>query len=279
VGLIPLLSLPITTNGTTLDDVAEVHLAPSLAVYAASRRRAARPIPRVLVGIADTNPGDPLPGSRGELGAIAARPGWLSVKVAVGARATLDWLASHAPNASHLHLACHGSNDLADPDGSNLVLGGGDRLTVPALVQRIPLQARVAVASACQSAHFEASLVPDEQIGLATGLLQAGAACAVVSLWPVSDEATALLMTRFYELLDAENERQPHEQAPQTALRQARLWLRALTDAARAAYLNEHPILSDALRARGLPAAITRSGSNGPYDTVQDWGAFVAYGC
>jgi CHAT domain-containing protein/tetratricopeptide (TPR) repeat protein len=279
VGLVPLHSLPITADGTTLDDVAEIHLAPSLAVYAASRRRAARPIPRVLVGIADTDPDQPLPGSRGELAVIAAQPGWASVTVAVGAEATLDWLASYAPNASHLHLACHGSNDFADPDGSHLILGRGTRLTVPALIHGIPLRARVAVASACQSAHFDTAVVPDEQIGLATGLLQAGAACAVVSLWPVSDEAAALLMTRFYELLSASGERQPHEQAPQTALRQARLWLRALTEASRAGYLDEHPILASALRARGFPAAATRRGSHGPYDTIQDWGAFVAYGC
>lgn len=279
VGLVPLHSLQITADRTTLDDIAEVHLAPSLAVYFASRRRAARPIPRVLVGIADTDPEQPLPGSRGELAVIAAQPGWASATVAVGAEATLDWLASHAPNASHLHLACHGSNDLADPDGSHLVLGRGTRLTVPALIHGIPLRARIAVASACQSAHFDTAVVPDEQIGLATGLLQAGAACAVVSLWPVSDEATALLMTRFYELLCPESDCQPHEQAPQPALRQARLWLRALTDAGRAAYLDEHPILADALRARGLPASETRRGSHGPYDTIQDWGAFVAYGC
>ena len=279
VGLVPLHSLPITADGTTLDDVAEVHLTPSLAVYSASRRRAARPIPRVLVGIADTDPDQPLPGSRGELAVIAARPGWASVTVAVGAEATLDWLASHSPNASHLHLACHGSNDLADPDGSHLILGRGTRLTVPALIHGLPLRARVAVASACQSAHFDTAVVPDEQIGLATGLLQAGAACAVVSLWPVSDEATALLMTRFYELLSPESDCQPHEQAPQPALRQARLWLRALTDAGRAAYLDDHPILADVLRARGLPAAATSRGCHGPYDTIQDWGAFVAYGC
>ncbi|MHB8340865.1 MAG: CHAT domain-containing protein, partial [Mycobacteriales bacterium] len=278
-GLIPLQSLSITADGTTLDDVAEVHLAPSLAVYAASRHRATRPIPPVLVGVADTDPDEPLPGSRGELDVISARPGWASVAVTIGADATLEWLTLHAPDASHLHLACHGRNDLDDPSGSHLVLGSGDRLTVPALVHGIQLRVRVAVASACQSAHFDASVVPDEHVGLAAGLLQAGAACAVVSLWPVSDEATALLMTRLYEFLDAGSDGQPRTQLPQGALRQARLWLRGLTDADRAAYLDDHPVLADALRARGLPAAAARGGCRGPYGAVEDWGAFVAYGC
>lgn len=278
-GLIPLQSLAIATDGTTLDDVAEVHLAPSLAIYAASRRRAARPVPPVLVGVADTDPDEPLPGSRGELDVISARPGWASVAVAIGADATLEWLTLHAPAASHLHLACHGRSDLADPSGSHLVLGSGDRLAVPALVHGIPLRARVAVASACQSAQYDASVVPDEHVGLAAGLLQAGAACAIVSLWPVSDEATALLMTRLYEFLDAGSDGQPRTQLPQGALRQARLWLRDLTDEGRAAYLDDHPVLADALRARGLPAATARGGSQGPYGAVEQWGAFVAYGC
>ena len=136
-GLIPVQSVPISDDGATLDDVAEVHLTPSLAIYAASRRRAARPIQPVLVGIAD--PDGSLPGSRGELAAIAARPEWASTEVAVGAEATLDWLAANAPEASHLHLACHGNNDLTDPDGSHLCLAGDDRLTVAALAHKISL--------------------------------------------------------------------------------------------------------------------------------------------
>jgi tetratricopeptide (TPR) repeat protein len=275
-GLIPLQSVPISDDGATLDDVAEVHLTPSLAVYTASRRRAARPIPPVLVGIAD--PDGSLPGSRGELAAIAARPGWASMEVAVGAEATLDWLAAHAPDASHLHLACHGNNDLTDPDGGHLSLAGDDLLTVAALAHNISLRARVATASACQSGHFDTLMIPDEYIGLAGGLLQAGAACAVVSLWPVDDEATSLLMTRFYELLDANSVGQPQTQKPQTALRDARLWLRGLSETDRATYLDQHPVLASELRARRLPTRTVRNGSRGPYDTVEHWGAFVAYG-
>lgn len=278
-GLLPVQSLPLDRDGTTLDDVAELHLAPSITVYAASRRRAARPIPAVLVAIADTDPSDPLPGSRGEVGAIAAGSDWSQVQIAFGADATLEWLATNAPAASHLHLACHGKNDLDDRNGSQLILGGSDQLDMLELVDRIPLSARLAVASACQSAHYDASVTPDEYVGLAAGFLQAGAACVVVSLWPVSDEATALLMTRFYELLRAGGHDKPNMQAPQSALREARLWLRGLTTTGRSAYLDEHPALGNALRSRGLPTAASRGGSRGPYDAIEDWGAFVAYGC
>jgi tetratricopeptide (TPR) repeat protein len=276
-GLVPLQSLPMDDHKTTLDDIAEVHLAPSIAVYAASRRRAERTIAPVLVSIVDTDPDAPLPGSRGEVRAIAALPGWASVTVAVGAEATLDWLKLHAPNASHLHFACHGRHDPSDPEGGYLALGMGEQLSFPDLVQGAPLQARVAVASACQSAHFDTGALLDEHVGLATGLLQAGVACAVVSLWPVSDESTALLMTRFYELLSPGGASEKHPLSPPAALRRARLWLRDLTDASRSAYLASQPALAAALRNRGLPSSVS-TGSRGPYDAIEHWGAFVAYG-
>lgn len=59
---------------------------------------------------------------------------------------------------------------------------------------------------------------------------------------------------------------------PQRALRLARLWLRTLTVADRAAYLADQSVLADALSARGLPASVARRGSRGPYDAVADWG-------
>jgi hypothetical protein len=61
---------------------------------------------------------------------IANRPNWSSVAVATGEEATLPWLMSQAPVASHLHLACHGSNPLDEDEGSKLWLAGGQPLTV-----------------------------------------------------------------------------------------------------------------------------------------------------
>lgn len=279
LGMLPLHALSIEPPGHTLDDLVEIHNAPSLAVYAASYRRSHRRLSKIFVGIADADADAPLPGTRGEIATIAKRPNWSSVAVATGEEATLPWLMSQAPVASHLHLACHGSNTLDDDEGSKLWLAGGEPLTVPTLVHRIRLQARVAVASACQSAQFDASRAPDEHVGLTSGLLQAGAACAIVSLWPVDDEATALLMSRFYELLDSDSAKEPHEERPQAALRSARLWLRDLTEHDRARYLDEHTELASVLAARGLPQATTRGTARGPYEAVEEWGAFIAHGC
>lgn len=203
---------------------------------------------------------------------IAGLAIWSRAELAAGPDATVAWLSASAASATHLHLACHGRHVLDSAAGGVLTLAGGDRLDLPALVE-LRLRARLAVASACQLGLFDATQLPDEFIGLPAGLLEAGAACAVATLWPIGDEAAALLMTRFYELLDLG----AGGADPPEALRCARLWLRDLTEAGRDAWLVERPALQAALRARGLPAA-TGSRTRGPYATVRDWGAFVAYG-
>jgi CHAT domain-containing protein len=65
--------------------------------------------------------------------------------------------------------------------------------------------------------------LPDEVVALPTGLLQAGAAGVVASLWSVPDKRTMLLMVRFYHCWR-------HERLqPAEALRQAQQWLRDTT--------------------------------------------------
>ncbi len=79
-------------------------------------------------------------------------------------------------------------------------------------------QARLAVLSACETATIGEELV-DEVVNFPTGMLQAGAAACIGSLWSVSDVSTALLMRRFYELWRAGI-------GPSEALRRAQRWLR-----------------------------------------------------
>lgn len=269
-GLLPLHALS-RSDGTTLDDVTSVRIAPSLVVYDACRRRAMSAAgPPVFVAVAD--PTEDLPGARAEVDTIARLANWASVAVAYGQDATAEWLAARAPSGTHIHLACHGRHDLAPSAGGLLFLAGGERLDLPAIA-RLRIRARVAVASACQSGHFDTAELPDEFVGLPAGLLEAGAACAVATLWPVGDEAAALLMTRFYELLDLGM----GGIDPPEALRAARLWLRDLTEEERESWLDARPALAAALRARGLPAAVG-SQSRGPYAGISDWGAFVVFG-
>lgn len=109
---------------------------------------------------------------------------------------------------------------------------------------------------------------------LGTMFLAAGAAGVVSTLWSIDDFATALLMSRFYELLREDTFSDPGE-----ALRGAQLWLRSVTWAEEEAYLVSRSIL------RAQRSSITRSRLPGssdedeqPYADVTLWGAFVFSG-
>ena len=82
-------------------------------------------------------------------------------------------------------------------------LAGNDVLSLRALKQRgHRIRARLVVLSACETG-LVGELVPDEAVGLPTGLLYAGARTVVASSWAVPDESTTLLMEYFYDELFA----------------------------------------------------------------------------
>jgi CHAT domain-containing protein len=278
LGLIPLHAVPCGAAGEVLDDIGEVRLAPSAAVYAASTRRAREPRQQRFVGVADTDPASPLPGSQAELASLQELFNPPVADRAIGSQATRSWLLEHTPLASHLHLACHGRGDLTGSLGGALRLAGGEDLTTDDLLDGRLRNCRLVVASACQSGHFATGDYPDEFTGLPAGFLQAGAACAIVSLWQVDDDATALLMTRLYELLD------PNlttvEQKPVVALRVARAWLRGLTAEQAIEYVRTRPALAHVLRRlhTGRKGAPALPSSDRPYASRMYWAAFVAYG-
>ncbi|MEU9987685.1 CHAT domain-containing protein [Streptomyces sp. NPDC048045] len=139
-----------------------------------------------------------------------------------GARAGTAETLAHLARTSLVHLACHATADLREP------LNGGLELTDGRLRLRDILRQRgdvgvLAVLSACETAMTGTAL-PNEAIGLPTGLLQAGFRGVIGSHWIVDDMSTALLMARFHDLL---NEECPH---PGEALRQAQRWLREATN-------------------------------------------------
>ncbi|WP_354541457.1 CHAT domain-containing protein [Rhodococcus sp. OAS809] len=281
LGMVPLYALPTGRgDGSTLDDVGEIRIAPSAASYAASRTRAAMPHDQHFVGVA--NPDGTLPGSAAEvtmLGDLFDRAGD-SPSLGIGVAANRSWLLANAHAASHLHLACHGSADVDTAIGGTLHLGAHTQVTMNDLVTLSLPSCRLAVASACQSGHYNTNSTTEEVLGLPTGFLRAGAACAIASLWPVDDDATALLMTRFYELLDPIS-KTTDEQQPTSAMREARKWLRTLTDESADNYVNTHPALSESFRRLGIQRLRTSqtTGLEKPYDAPECWAAFIVYGC
>jgi len=102
---------------------------------------------------------------------------------------------------------------------SSLLLADGEALTVYELMG-LRLDADLVVLSACETGRGKVT-GGDEVLGLTRGLLASGARAAVVSLWPVSDASTTLLMGAFYRRLRAGD-------SPAQALRSAQNYLRRL---------------------------------------------------
>jgi CHAT domain-containing protein/tetratricopeptide (TPR) repeat protein len=281
LGSAPLHAASLGSSGEVLADKLELRYAPSGAVCAAAiaRAGAAGQRPRRLVALAD--PRGDLPAACPEVQEIAALFDTGASTYAVGAAATRRFLKQHAAQASHLHLACHARGGLFDASEAAIVLASGPLAAteLPALAE---LSARLVVVSACQSAQSTIAGLPHEELSIATAMLAAGGACAIASLWPVDDLATALLMTRLYqELLVGES-------APPPALRAAQLWLRDLSDDEEQRFLDRHPQLAaeyarrvaagDLPGRRGGEFASGPPGAGRPYEHPAFWAPFIAVG-
>jgi len=168
-----------------------------------------------------------------------------AVRVLVGREATEEALVGMAARGELggmevIHLATHALVDEERPEQSALVLSqvdlpdaleaamAGTRIydglvRAGEVVREWRLNAELVVLSACETGLGK-KVVGEGYVGLAHAFLQAGARSVLVSLWKVDDEATGLLMRRFYEgwleggLGKAE------------ALREAKRWLREQED-------------------------------------------------
>ena len=89
---------------------------------------------------------------------------------------------------------------------------------------------RLVVLSACETGLYDIDRNPDEFVGLPATFMQLGAAGVIGTLWQVDDRATALIITRFYELHLGQGI------PPPAALKQAQAWLRTSTKAELIAY-------------------------------------------
>src|SRR5260370_35712168 len=83
---------------------------------------------------------------------------------------------------------------------------------------------RLLILSACQTAMLDLQGARDEVRSLAAGMLQAGAAAILASLWAVDDRATYLLMLR----LPLQWFPQMTDEPPPRALGHAQHWLRTV---------------------------------------------------
>jgi CHAT domain-containing protein len=167
-----------------------------------------------------------------EVAAVAAAlPGATQMRSAVTKAAVLRAMRQ----ADVVHFACHGRADPLEPLDTYLMLDGDDRLRVADLLDEPYRTRRLAVLSACETgiAGVNAST---EVVGFPTLFLRLGFAGVVGSLWPVRDDATALLVTRFYQELN--------NRPPAQALATAQRWLRSISGK-EASELLGNPVVGD----------------------------------
>ena len=130
------------------------------------------------------------------------------------------------------HFSCHGTANLSEPLNSCLVMSDGLLTLKDIFALNLAEKGglRLVILSACETG-LQGIKNADEVISLPTGLLQAGVAAVISSLWSVSDLSTMILLTRFYDFWRIEGSEIPQ------ALRQAQQWVRDTTNGQKYDYL------------------------------------------
>jgi len=228
LGLVAFAALPVrsgSSRGTSTEPLGAryaIRYAPSLTTLRAVAARAARrsAVDTALHGaLVVGNPSMPrVTSARGGTVRLPSLPGaaregeWVAKALGVapltGRAATERTVRNLFPNAPVIHLATHGFAYSADskvldsfvafaPDSAGGRSGDG-LLTVGEVIDEGPrLTAELVVLSACQTGLGNLRQA-EGTVGLQRAFLAKGARSVLVSLWSVSDEATELLMRRFY---------------------------------------------------------------------------------
>ncbi|MGB3403338.1 MAG: CHAT domain-containing tetratricopeptide repeat protein [Microcoleaceae cyanobacterium] len=125
-------------------------------------------------------------------------------------------------SANCLFFFCHGYFNLNSPLDSGLLLADDD-LTVADIIADFHLEnCRLVTLSACETGIPDFNNISDEYISLPYGFLLAGSTNVVSSLWKVEATTTALLMIKFYQELQQQDN-------ITLALQTAQFWLRNTT--------------------------------------------------
>ncbi|KAF9545342.1 hypothetical protein CPC08DRAFT_649392 [Agrocybe pediades] len=103
------------------------------------------------------------------------------------------------PQASILHLACHGHQDSKDPLNSGFALADG-RLSLGKLIACHTPDAFFAFLSACESAAGDAE-VPDESLSLSVAMLYAGFRSVIGTMWTMNDNDGPEVARSVYQAL------------------------------------------------------------------------------
>lgn len=277
------VSRPTDLQPTPISELLNISVAPSAAAAFLGQQRAADRVNdavrgRLLVVADPERPGTPpLAGARYEAQRIeAAFPA--RVAVLAGSAARTDAVLDQLPACWVAHLACHGTNDVLEPEAMRLLLSDGD-ITLDRLLQLPELRARLVVLSACQTGHVDIVRASDEMLGMPLAFIDAGACTVVSTLWRIDDRVTAMLIGRLYEELAMEIGVDGRGDVA-AALARSQRWLRNLT-AAQARHWREQRGVQDLpapLRSIASEAPPPLSTPDRPYADPYFWAGLVAYG-
>jgi CHAT domain-containing protein len=229
----------VDAHGQHLLETISLSYTPSLTALWQIRRRElhAAAAPLELLALGNPAGATPLPEAEDEARRIGQLYAAADRLVLTGADARQDRFREQAPRARVIHIAAHAQLNSANPMYSTLDLGApmpaGDIL-------RLPLRARLAVLSACETARGKA-LEGEELLGMGWALTGAGAAASVVSHWKVDSAATEALMVAFHTQLRK-------GLPPADALRRAALEVRALPGERNPFYWAAFLVLGDGFR-------------------------------
>ena len=139
----------------------------------------------------------------------------------LGKQATKQMVLQRINSVSLIHFACHGIAEggeivLAPPPLTDRTPREEDYLLTMGDISKVRVRARLVVLS-CYSAGGK--ICSEGVVGIARAFLGSGARSVLVALWSIEDEATKVLMDRFYEhCARGENASE--------SLRQAMKWMR-----------------------------------------------------
>jgi tetratricopeptide (TPR) repeat protein len=256
---------------------------------AAAVVRARRESERILLGMRGGSHAR-LPGTRREVEALAALfPGGKATTI-LGPRAcesAVQGLARSGKLKSYryLHFATHGQSDpryayrtalilAPDPDSSAdpAATETDGTITAEQIARTWELDADLVVLSACESGLGLAAGA-EGYLGFAQPLFVRGARSLVLSQWKVDDDATALLMTRFYRNLLGKREGLKAPMPKAEALAEAKRWLRGADRAEAGAALAALP------RGTIVRREAAKAGPSAhPYEDPTYWAGFVLVG-
>ena len=160
-----------------------------------------------------------LPAAKEEAEMIAKLIG---VKPLLAKLATKEAVLQSIPSVSLIHFAAHGDAErgeiaLAPQYPINEIPTEKDYLLTMNDISQVQLRAKLVVLSCCHSAQGQVRA--EGVVGIARAFLGSGARSVLAALWPLPDEATKKLMSRFYEHL-------VRGESASESLHQAMKWMR-----------------------------------------------------